>query len=54
MGSEWNEVTVLSRDGAALRLPRQTKASLATALLDLFLPAVRARRGAAVGEGAQR
>jgi phosphopantothenoylcysteine decarboxylase/phosphopantothenate--cysteine ligase len=54
MGSEWNEVTVLSRDGAALRLPRQTKASLAAALLDLFLPAVRARRGAAVGEGAQR
>ena len=43
-GSDWNEAVVLGRDGGALRLPRQTKASLAAALLDHVTPAVRARR----------
>jgi phosphopantothenoylcysteine decarboxylase/phosphopantothenate--cysteine ligase len=45
-GSDWNEALLLSRDGAAERLPRQTKASLAAALLDHVTPALRARRGA--------
>ena len=45
-GSEWNEALLLSRDGAALRLPRQTKVSLAAALLDHVTPALRARRAA--------
>jgi phosphopantothenoylcysteine decarboxylase/phosphopantothenate--cysteine ligase len=43
-GSDWNEAVVLARDGGALRLPRQTKASLAAALLDHVTPAVLARR----------
>ena len=45
-GSEWNEALLLSREGAALRLPRQTKASLAAALLDHVTPALRAARTA--------
>ena len=39
-GSDWNEVTVFRRDGAPLRLPRQAKAEVAGALLDLFAAAI--------------
>ena len=54
-GSDWNEAVLLSRDGGALRLPRQTKASLAAALLDRVTPLVLARRpGRPVPEGASR
>jgi phosphopantothenoylcysteine decarboxylase/phosphopantothenate--cysteine ligase len=35
-GSDWNEATVLRRDGAPLRLGRQPKEQLASALLELF------------------
>lgn len=35
-GSDWNEVTVLRRRGASVRLQRQPKRQLAAALLDLF------------------
>jgi phosphopantothenoylcysteine decarboxylase/phosphopantothenate--cysteine ligase len=46
-GSDFNEVIVLARDGGEpLRLPRQTKESLAAALLDHVTPALRRRRGA--------
>jgi phosphopantothenoylcysteine decarboxylase / phosphopantothenate---cysteine ligase len=36
MGSDWNEVLVLARDGSSKRLPRQPKELVAAALLDLF------------------
>ena len=43
-GSDWNEVTVFRRDGEPLRLPRQPKAALAGALLDLFARGAAAAR----------
>ncbi|HET9768824.1 MAG TPA: hypothetical protein VFS60_18415, partial [Thermoanaerobaculia bacterium] len=44
-GSDWNEVTVFRRDGEPLRLPRQPKAQLAAALLDLFAESLPHRAG---------
>ncbi|HEV8240922.1 MAG TPA: bifunctional phosphopantothenoylcysteine decarboxylase/phosphopantothenate--cysteine ligase CoaBC [Thermoanaerobaculia bacterium] len=43
-GSGWNEVTVFRRDAEPVRLPRQSKETLAAALLDLFADSLPARR----------